>query len=62
MPAPLTVSAAAARWGVTPSLVRRWCREGRIRGAVRVGPRAWVIPADAQRPAAARSRPTAARS
>lgn len=48
--APLTVTAAAERWGVTPSLVRRWCREGRIPGAVQAGPRAWLIPADARRP------------
>ena len=58
----MTVSQTAARWGVTVSLVRRWCRDGRIPGArlrdVEGQPRpVWEIPADAQRPHSQRSRP-----
>jgi hypothetical protein len=31
---------------VDRSTVVRWCNAGRIPGAVKLGPRAWLIPAD----------------
>lgn len=39
-----TATEAAERWGVTPSLVRRYCRDGRVR-AVKDGG-GWSIPGD----------------
>lgn len=46
----LSVKEIAALWGIQESLVTRYCRSGRIPGAVRDG-HAWLIPADAKRPA-----------
>ena len=40
---------AAQRWGVTPRFVQMLCKQGRIPGATQWG-RAWMIPADAERP------------
>ncbi len=45
----------AARWGVTPSLVCRWCRAGKIKGAVKMG-RDWMIPVTSPRPVEPRQR------
>ena len=42
----LTTSEAAAYRGCSISLIRRWCREGRVAGAKRVG-RDWAIPREA---------------
>jgi excisionase family DNA binding protein len=42
----LTTTQAASVAGVDSSTLRRWCREGRIDGAVQYG-RAWLIPAGA---------------
>ena len=43
--------AAAARFGVSKSTVQRWCREGKIDGAVQDAPfHPWHIPGDAQDP------------
>ncbi|MBD3293375.1 MAG: helix-turn-helix domain-containing protein [Armatimonadia bacterium] len=53
----LTISQAAERWGRNRRLVQRWCREGRIPGAVRVHARLWLIPADAGPPEDGRGRP-----
>lgn len=46
----ISVSEAARLWGVDAATARRWCQEGKIKGAVRVG-RAWIIPEDAKPPA-----------
>jgi len=32
---------------LSPQILRRWCRDGRIPGAIRVG-REWRVPADAE--------------
>lgn len=49
-PTPFVSSTKAARaWGVSRSLVLRWCQQARIPGVFKVG-RAWLIPADAKRP------------
>ncbi|SMP62679.1 DNA-binding transcriptional regulator, CsgD family [Desulfonatronum zhilinae] len=45
----LSVSEAAARWRVDPRVVQRYCASGKIAGAKKYG-RAWMIPADAQKP------------
>ena len=44
----LTVSQWAALWArhMDPRNARRWCREGRVAGAIKIG-RDWIIPADA---------------
>ena len=39
----------AAKWHLAPSTVRRYCAEGRIKGAVRKN-RIWQIPADSAKP------------
>ena len=50
-PEMLGTAAAAERWNVSPSTVQRWCREGKIPGAVQDAPgRPWHIPGDAGRP------------
>ncbi len=51
-----TVEATAERWGVTVSLVRRYARQGRIEGVVKVG-RDWLIPKSAKRPVLPTGRP-----
>lgn len=43
----LTVEEAARRARVTPDCVRKLCRAGRVRGAMKPG-RDWLIPAGAQ--------------
>ncbi len=43
----LSVSEAAERRAVTTRTIRRWCADGWIDGARRVGSRAWLIPRDA---------------
>ena len=45
----LTTKQAADRHGVAANTVRLWCRQGKVRGAVRIG-RDWMIPADATLP------------
>lgn len=45
----LSVSEIAERWGVKQTQVTRYCREGRIEGAVKMHG-AWMIPADSQKP------------
>lgn len=40
----LTAADAAHRLGVSASLVRRWCRDGRLAGAVKDAHRGWTIP------------------
>jgi excisionase family DNA binding protein len=39
----LTTRQAADRHGVARVTVRRWCQQGKVRGAVRIG-RDWMIP------------------
>lgn len=41
-----TAGQMAERWGANPRTVERWCRDGRIPAAVKVGHR-WLMPADA---------------
>lgn len=45
----LGVKEIAKLWNIPDSLVTRYCRSGRVKGAVKEG-RAWRIPADAQKP------------
>lgn len=45
----LTTRQAADLRGVARVTVRRWCQQGKIRGAVRIG-RDWMIPAAATLP------------
>lgn len=45
----ITTKEAAEKWGITPRQVQLLCARGRISGAVRFG-KAWVIPADVQKP------------
>ena len=49
----VTVQDAARKWNISVRLVQQYCADGRIEGAQKFS-RAWAIPADAQRPAAAR--------
>ena len=46
----ISVNQAAEQWGVTPRVVRGYCKAGRIPGAQQEGS-AWRIPADAEKPA-----------
>lgn len=48
---PQTVPATAKRWGCSPERIYQWLREGRIKGAQKLG-RDWLIPAKAERPSA----------
>ena len=40
----LSVTEAGERMGCTVSYVRRLCREGRLKGAIRHGQRSWLVP------------------
>ena len=46
----ITINEASQLWGIAPTRIAKLCREGRIEGA-RKEKKAWLIPADAQRPA-----------
>lgn len=45
----ISVADAAKKWNVSDRMVRSYCSQGRIEGAVLVG-KTWNIPADAQKP------------
>jgi excisionase family DNA binding protein len=45
----ITTTEAADRHGVARVTVRRWCQQGKIHGAIRIG-RDWMIPATAALP------------
>lgn len=45
----LTTTEAAALRGVAIVTVRRWCQQGKVRGATRIG-RDWMIPETAALP------------
>lgn len=45
----LTTQQAAALRGVAVVTVRRWCQQGKVSGATRIG-RDWMIPASAALP------------
>ena len=45
----ITTRQAAERRGVAQVTVRRWCQQGKVRGAIRIG-RDWMIPATAALP------------
>ena len=49
----MTISDAAAKWGISSRRVQILCASGRISGAERLG-RSWAIPKDAQKPDDAR--------
>lgn len=49
----MTISDAAAKWGISSRRVQTLCASGRISGAERLG-RSWAIPKDAQKPDDAR--------
>lgn len=51
----MTISEAVEKWGISNSMLARLCREGRIPGAEKVK-KSWMIPADAQYPADARTK------
>lgn len=46
----MTVREAASRWGIPDTLVTRYCRTGRVEGAIKEG-RSWKIPEGAAKPA-----------
>ena len=46
----ITINEASQLWGIASTRIAKLCREGRIEGA-RKEKKAWLIPADAQRPA-----------
>ena len=46
----MTINEAAQLWGIAPTRIAKLCREGRIEGALKEK-KAWLIPADTQRPA-----------
>lgn len=52
----LSVEMAADRLGVTPRYIRRLCKEGRVRGAKRLG-HSWVIPTPLDIAEGSRGRP-----
>lgn len=45
----ITVAKAAEQWGISDRRVRILCQQGKIDGVIRKG-RAWMIPADAEKP------------
>lgn len=45
----LSTTQVSEKWGITPRRIQTLCNEGRVEGAVKVGP-TWVIPADAEKP------------
>ena len=49
----MTISDAAAKWGISSRRVQILCASGRIAGAERLG-RSWAIPKNAQKPDDAR--------
>ena len=49
----MTISDAAAKWGISSRRVQILCASGRISGAERLG-RSWAIPKDAEKPGDAR--------
>ena len=51
----LSVREAAEKWGVSERRINQYCSEGRIPGAEKIG-KAWVIPADADKPGDPRKR------
>ena len=44
-----SVRETATRWGVSERIVRRYCTEKRITGAVQID-KVWKIPANAEKP------------
>ena len=51
----LSVREAAEKWGVSERRINQYCSEGRTPGAEKIG-KAWVIPADADKPGDPRKR------
>ena len=49
----ISVSEAAAKWGVSHRRVQILCNQGRIEGAMRIGT-VWIIPAKTSKPVDAR--------
>ena len=47
----ISIKEAAKKWDVSERMVRRYCSEGKIKGAV-VEDNTWLIPEDANKPAA----------
>ena len=46
----MSVKTASIKWNITETRITRMCRDGRIPGAKKEG-KAWLIPADAEKPA-----------
>lgn len=53
----MTVTQAAKKWKVSVGAVRGWLGRDLIPGAVKLGPRAWMIPEGAVKPALPMGRP-----
>lgn len=51
----LSVTQVSQKWGISNRRIQILCKEGRIKGAVRIG-YAWAIPEDTAKPADARIR------
>jgi len=49
----ISISEAAAKWGITRRRVQVLCNEGRIPGLTKFG-KAWAIPQNVEKPADAR--------
>ena len=45
----MSIKTASIKWNITETRITRMCRDGRIPGAKKEG-RAWLIPADAEKP------------
>ncbi len=45
----ITVQEAAERWNITDRQVQILCKEGRIKGAMKLS-RIWIIPENAEKP------------
>ena len=46
----ITPSQAAEQWGISERQVQSLCKSGKIKNAMRIGQRSWVIPIDTPRP------------
>lgn len=55
----MSVTEAAAKWGISRRRVQVLCTAARIPGVLRVG-KIWALPADAPKPADRRRRPASA--
>ena len=45
----MTIRDAAIQWGLTNRMVQYYCKEGKIKGAIKIGTM-WILPKNAERP------------